>query len=236
MMNNMLNREERMNPTPVYEKRGPKWCIASPGGPRRVQTYPGLGSTTRMPFSPDTGSPRTARRGVWKPLASGRGAADLRSLRKVSARGISFGARHAVCKWERASQPREADLRLPWLAFARRRFTSRAGAAFDESSQVVVVLECASRARPAPTAVPECRGGPGHGDQRRGQQEGALWPRATRMHLAGRFFMTPGVARGPPERGMDLDLSQLTLAEKEAILRVIKRDEALRKMEERRIL
>ncbi|XP_029850619.3 uncharacterized protein LOC8038847 isoform X3 [Ixodes scapularis] len=56
------------------------------------------------------------------------------------------------------------------------------------------------------------------------------------MHLAGRFFMTPGVARGPPERGMDLDLSQLTLAEKEAILRVIKRDEALRKMEERRIL
>ncbi|KAM7284796.1 phosphatidylinositol phosphatase PTPRQ [Ixodes scapularis] len=49
--------------TPVYEKRGPKRCIASPGGPRRVQTYPGLGSTTRMPFSPDTGSPRTARRG-----------------------------------------------------------------------------------------------------------------------------------------------------------------------------
>ncbi|EEC10381.1 hypothetical protein IscW_ISCW007922 [Ixodes scapularis] len=106
----------------------------------------------------------------------------------------------------------------------------------NESSQEVVVLECASRARPAPTAVPECRGGPGHGDQRRGQQEGALWPRAARMHLAGRFFMTPGVARGPPERGMDLDLSQLTLAEKEAILRVIKRDEALRKMEERRIL
>ncbi|KAG0415492.1 hypothetical protein HPB47_007334 [Ixodes persulcatus] len=49
--------------TPVYGKRGPKWCIASPGGPRRVQTYPGFGSTTRMPFSPDTGKPRTARRG-----------------------------------------------------------------------------------------------------------------------------------------------------------------------------
>ncbi|CAN8009734.1 unnamed protein product, partial [Ixodes pacificus] len=26
--------------TPVYEKRGPKWCIASPEGPRRVQTLP----------------------------------------------------------------------------------------------------------------------------------------------------------------------------------------------------
>ncbi|KAM7314399.1 protogenin [Ixodes scapularis] len=37
-------------PTPVYEKRRPKWCIASPGGSRRVQTYPGLGSTTMMPF------------------------------------------------------------------------------------------------------------------------------------------------------------------------------------------
>ncbi|KAG0443374.1 hypothetical protein HPB47_015006, partial [Ixodes persulcatus] len=41
--------------TPVYEKQGPKRCIASPGGPRRVQTYPGLSSTTRVPFSPDTG-------------------------------------------------------------------------------------------------------------------------------------------------------------------------------------
>ncbi|KAG0418151.1 hypothetical protein HPB47_005099 [Ixodes persulcatus] len=54
--------------TPVYGKRGPKWCIASPGGPRRVQTYPGFGSTTRMPFSPDTGKPRTARRGCRRPL------------------------------------------------------------------------------------------------------------------------------------------------------------------------
>ncbi|KAM7296941.1 hydroxyacid oxidase 1, partial [Ixodes scapularis] len=49
--------------TPVYRKQGPKWCVASPGGPRRVQTYPGLGSTTRTPFSLDTESPRTARRG-----------------------------------------------------------------------------------------------------------------------------------------------------------------------------
>ncbi|KAM7312258.1 hypothetical protein ISCGN_009163 [Ixodes scapularis] len=57
--------------TPVYEKQGPKWCIASPGGPRRVQTYPGLGSTTRMPFSPDTGKPRTARRGRANPHGSG---------------------------------------------------------------------------------------------------------------------------------------------------------------------
>ncbi|KAG0428605.1 hypothetical protein HPB47_024417, partial [Ixodes persulcatus] len=57
--------------TPVYEKQGPKWCIASPGGPRRVQTYPGLGSTTRMPFSPDTGKPRTARRGRENPHGSG---------------------------------------------------------------------------------------------------------------------------------------------------------------------
>ncbi|KAG0443651.1 hypothetical protein HPB47_014676 [Ixodes persulcatus] len=53
----------RLQRTPVYRKQGPKWCVASPGGPRRVQTYPGLGSTTRMPFSLDTGSPRTARRG-----------------------------------------------------------------------------------------------------------------------------------------------------------------------------
>lgn len=37
-------------------------------------------------------------------------------------------------------------------------------------------------------------------------------------------------------RVMDLDLSQLTLAEREAIMHVLKRDEALRKMEERRIL
>ncbi|KAM7300441.1 hypothetical protein ISCGN_016058 [Ixodes scapularis] len=55
----------------VYGKRGPKWCIASPGGPRRVHTYPGLGSTTRMPFSPDTGKPRTARRGQANPHGSG---------------------------------------------------------------------------------------------------------------------------------------------------------------------
>ncbi|KAM7298186.1 hypothetical protein ISCGN_018805 [Ixodes scapularis] len=57
--------------TPVYEKRGPKRCIASPGGPRRVQTYPGLGSTTRIPFSPDTGKPRTAIRGRANPHGSG---------------------------------------------------------------------------------------------------------------------------------------------------------------------
>ncbi|KAM7290496.1 hypothetical protein ISCGN_027121 [Ixodes scapularis] len=57
--------------TPVYGKQGPKWCIASPGGPRRVQTYPGLGSTTRMPFSPDTGKPRTVRRGRANPHGSG---------------------------------------------------------------------------------------------------------------------------------------------------------------------
>ncbi|KAM7291006.1 hypothetical protein ISCGN_027582 [Ixodes scapularis] len=36
-----------------------------------VQTYPGLGSTTRMPFSPDTGKPRTARRGQANPHGSG---------------------------------------------------------------------------------------------------------------------------------------------------------------------
>ncbi|KAG0412961.1 hypothetical protein HPB47_009894 [Ixodes persulcatus] len=57
----------RLQRTPVYRKQGPKWCVASPGGPRRVQTYPGLGSTTRMPFSLDTGSPRTARRGHLAP-------------------------------------------------------------------------------------------------------------------------------------------------------------------------
>ncbi|KAM7293237.1 hypothetical protein ISCGN_026367 [Ixodes scapularis] len=57
--------------TPVYGKRGPKWCIASPEGPRRVQTYPGFDSTTRMPFSPDTGKPRTARRGRANPHGSG---------------------------------------------------------------------------------------------------------------------------------------------------------------------
>ncbi|KAG0415869.1 hypothetical protein HPB47_006962 [Ixodes persulcatus] len=55
--------DEASSWTPVYEERGPKWCVASSGGPRRVQTYPGFSSTTRMPFSPDTGSPRTARRG-----------------------------------------------------------------------------------------------------------------------------------------------------------------------------
>ncbi|KAM7290274.1 uncharacterized protein ISCGN_026919 [Ixodes scapularis] len=59
------------NRTPVYEKQGPKWCIASPGGPRRVQTYPGLDSTTRMPFSSDTGKPRTAKRGRANPHGSG---------------------------------------------------------------------------------------------------------------------------------------------------------------------
>ncbi|KAM7310477.1 uncharacterized protein ISCGN_007385 [Ixodes scapularis] len=57
--------------TPVYEKQGSKRCIASPGGPRRVQTYPGLSSTTRVPFSPDTGTPRTARRGWANPHGSG---------------------------------------------------------------------------------------------------------------------------------------------------------------------
>ncbi|KAM7313102.1 hypothetical protein ISCGN_003003 [Ixodes scapularis] len=57
--------------TPVYEKPGPKWCIASPGGPRRVQTYPGLCSTTKMPFPSDTGKPHTARRGWANPHGSG---------------------------------------------------------------------------------------------------------------------------------------------------------------------
>ncbi|KAM7298094.1 hypothetical protein ISCGN_018721 [Ixodes scapularis] len=57
--------------TPVYEKQGPKQCIASPGGPCRVQTYPGLSSTTRVPFSPDKGTPRTARRGWANPHGSG---------------------------------------------------------------------------------------------------------------------------------------------------------------------
>ncbi|KAL1484052.1 hypothetical protein MTO96_032798 [Rhipicephalus appendiculatus] len=37
-------------------------------------------------------------------------------------------------------------------------------------------------------------------------------------------------------RAMDLDLSNLTLAEREAIMQVLQRDQALRKMEERRIL
>ncbi|KAM7282228.1 hypothetical protein ISCGN_002378 [Ixodes scapularis] len=53
--------------TPVCRRQGPKWCVASPGGPRRVQTYPGLSSTTNMPFSLDKGSPRTARRGPLQP-------------------------------------------------------------------------------------------------------------------------------------------------------------------------
>ncbi|KAM7287682.1 uncharacterized protein ISCGN_031373 [Ixodes scapularis] len=64
--------------TPVYRKQGPKWCVASPGRPRRVQTYPGLGSTTRMPFSLDTGSPRTATRGY-----------DPEFLQEVAASGRS---------------------------------------------------------------------------------------------------------------------------------------------------
>lgn len=37
-------------------------------------------------------------------------------------------------------------------------------------------------------------------------------------------------------RAMDLDLSNLTLAERDAIMQVLQRDQALRKMEERRIL
>ncbi|KAG0417371.1 hypothetical protein HPB47_005665 [Ixodes persulcatus] len=57
--------------TPVFGKRGPKWCIASPGGPRRVQAYPGLDSTIMMPFSPDRGKPRTARRGQANPHGPG---------------------------------------------------------------------------------------------------------------------------------------------------------------------
>ncbi|KAG0443370.1 hypothetical protein HPB47_015002, partial [Ixodes persulcatus] len=36
----------------------------------RVQIYPGLDSTTRMPFFPDTGKPRTARRGRENPHGS----------------------------------------------------------------------------------------------------------------------------------------------------------------------
>ncbi|KAG0425201.1 hypothetical protein HPB47_027604, partial [Ixodes persulcatus] len=73
----------RRSRTPVYEKRGPKWCIASPGGPRRVQTYPGLGSTTRMPFSPDTGMPRTAIVGGRTRMARGQ-----RLLRACPERGL----------------------------------------------------------------------------------------------------------------------------------------------------
>lgn len=79
-----------------------------------------------------------------------------------------------------------------------------------------------------------------HGQQQQQQHgnPGGVWPRAARLQAAGRLFMTPsdGAAGPSASRGMDLDLSQLTLAEKEAILRVIKRDEALRRMEERRIL
>ncbi|KAM7290804.1 hypothetical protein ISCGN_027393 [Ixodes scapularis] len=79
--------------TPVYEKRGPKWCIASPGGPRRVQTYPGLGSTTRMPFSPDTGKPRTARRGRANPHGSGSVETPLSKhlLSQVPPAGSTYG-------------------------------------------------------------------------------------------------------------------------------------------------
>ncbi|KAG0428456.1 hypothetical protein HPB47_024567 [Ixodes persulcatus] len=45
------------------------YCLTR--GARKVQTYPGLGSTTRMPFSQDTGKPRTARRGRVNPHGSG---------------------------------------------------------------------------------------------------------------------------------------------------------------------
>ncbi|KAH7948035.1 hypothetical protein HPB52_018002 [Rhipicephalus sanguineus] len=85
------------------------------------------------------------------------------------------------------------------------------------------------------------------------------WPRPTRLQqrpvLAGRVFMTAADAGGPgasggaltiggfgrgggiiDPRAMDLDLSNLTLAEREAIMQVLQRDQALRKMEERRIL
>ncbi|XP_037281495.2 uncharacterized protein LOC119174612 isoform X2 [Rhipicephalus microplus] len=50
--------------------------------------------------------------------------------------------------------------------------------------------------------------------------------------------LTFGGGRGAiiDPRAMDLDLSNLTLAEREAIMQVLQRDQALRKMEERRIL
>ncbi|KAH6927617.1 hypothetical protein HPB50_006168 [Hyalomma asiaticum] len=82
------------------------------------------------------------------------------------------------------------------------------------------------------------------------------WPRPARLQprpaLGGRVFMTSAGAGGPggsgltiggfargggfDGRAMDLDLSNLTLAEREAIMLVLQRDQALRKMEERRIL
>ncbi|KAL1425940.1 hypothetical protein MTO96_018651 [Rhipicephalus appendiculatus] len=87
------------------------------------------------------------------------------------------------------------------------------------------------------------------------------WPRPARLQqqqrpvFAGRVFMTAADAGGPgasggaltfgggfgrggiiDPRAMDLDLSNLTLAEREAIMQVLQRDQALRKMEERRIL
>ncbi|KAM7287922.1 hypothetical protein ISCGN_031613 [Ixodes scapularis] len=43
----------------------------------RVQTYPGFDSTTRMPFSPDMGKPRTARRGRANPYCSRSGETPL---------------------------------------------------------------------------------------------------------------------------------------------------------------
>ncbi|KAG0416296.1 hypothetical protein HPB47_006512 [Ixodes persulcatus] len=64
------NHFEKMKDSCLREA-GRKWCIASPGGPRRVQTYPRLGSTTTMSFSLDTGKPRTARRGQANPHGSG---------------------------------------------------------------------------------------------------------------------------------------------------------------------
>ncbi|KAM7281835.1 hypothetical protein ISCGN_001996 [Ixodes scapularis] len=86
--------------TPVYEKQGPKWCIASPGGPRRVQTYPGLGSTTRMPFSPDTGKPRTARRGRANPHGSGSVETPLSKhlLSQILGTTLELGFHHAQKK------------------------------------------------------------------------------------------------------------------------------------------
>lgn len=93
-------------------------------------------------------------------------------------------------------------------------------------------------------------GGSGSGIERTG------WPRPARLQRTavgsgggGGVLMTASEAGGPGSSGsasgggisiagrvMDLDLSQLTLAEREAIMHVLKRDEALRKMEERRIL
>ncbi|KAM7315598.1 hypothetical protein ISCGN_005381 [Ixodes scapularis] len=57
--------------TPVYEKQGPKWCIASPGGPKGSKPTPGSAQPPVCPFPPDTGKPRAARRGQANPHGSG---------------------------------------------------------------------------------------------------------------------------------------------------------------------